>query len=174
MAAQDWWTAYEDPQLNALIAEGLAEVRRISSSPKRACTRPMPPPSNRTPAFGPISPPMARSSETRASLNQGFPAQFQSFLPHGWHDQGQITGNASYDLDLFGDNRAAFAAATSDADAARVDLAASRLTLSTAIASAYANLVQLMADRAAAEESPSERDQSDDLVRQRLAAAIGK
>ena len=42
------------------------------------------------------------ASETRASLNQGFPAQFQSFLPHGFHDQGRVTGDLSYDLDLFG------------------------------------------------------------------------
>ena len=63
---------------------------------------------------------------------------------------GQITGNLNYDLDLFGKNRAAFAAATSEADAARIDVEAARLTLTSAIASAYANLVQLTADRAAA------------------------
>jgi len=73
----------------------------------------------------------------------------------------------TYDLDLFGANRAAFAAATSDATAAQVDLAGARLTLSTAIASAYANLVQLISDRTAAQESLSERDQSTELVRQR-------
>ena len=112
------------------------------------------------------------AAEARQSLNQGFPQPFQSFLPHGWHDQGQITGNASYDLDLFGANRAAFAAATSDADAAQVDLAAARLTLSTAIASAYANLVQLVADRAAVQESLSERDQSTELVRQRASQQL--
>ena len=107
------------------------------------------------------------ASETRQSLNQGFPDQFKSFLPHGWHDQGQVTGNLDYTLDLFGQNRAAFIAATSEAEAARVDMAEARLTLSTAIAIAYANLEQLAADRTAAADALSDRRQSAELVRQR-------
>jgi NodT family efflux transporter outer membrane factor (OMF) lipoprotein len=162
----DWWTAYQDPQLNALIAEGLAgspDIRIAEARVKEADAAAQ----QSGAALYPHLTANGSASEARQSLNQGFPQQFESFLPHGWHDQGQVTGNASYDLDLFGANRAAFAAATSDADAAEVDLAAARLTLSTAIASAYANLVQLVADRAAAQESLSERDQSTELVRQR-------
>ena len=164
--AQDWWTAYNDPQLNALVAEGLAGSPDISIAEARvreadAAAR------QSNAALYPHLTGNGSVSEARQSLNQGFPKQFESFLPHGWHDQGQVTGNLSYDLDLFGANRAAFAAATSDAKAAEVDLAGARLTLSTAIASAYANLVQLVADRAAAQESLSERDQSTELVRQR-------
>ena len=163
---QDWWTAYKDPQLTALIAEGLAGSPDIGIAEARvkeadAAAR------QSGAALYPHLTANGSASEARQSLNQGFPQQFESFLPHGWHDQGQVTGNASYDLDLFGANRAAFAAATSDADAAMVDLAGARLTLSTAIASAYANLVQLVADRAASQESLSERDQSTELVRQR-------
>ena len=164
--AQDWWTAYQDPQLNALIAEGLSgspDIRIAEARVKEADAAAQQSGS----ALYPHLTANGSGSEARQSLNQGFPKQFESFLPHGWHDQGQVTGNVSYDLDLFGANRAAFAAATSDADAAGVDLAQARLTLSTAIASAYANLVQLVADRAAAQESLSERDQSTELVRQR-------
>jgi NodT family efflux transporter outer membrane factor (OMF) lipoprotein len=164
--AQDWWTAYRDPQLSALIAEGLAgnpDIRIAEARVREADALAQ----QSGAALYPHLTANGSVSESRQSLNQGFPKQFQSFLPHGWHDQGQITGNANYDLDLFGANRAAFAAATSDADAAKVDLAAAQLTLSTAIASAYANLEQLVADRAAAQESLSERDQSTELVRQR-------
>jgi NodT family efflux transporter outer membrane factor (OMF) lipoprotein len=169
--AQDWWTAYKDPQLNTLIAEGLdgspdiriadARVKEADAAARQSGA-----------ALYPHLTANGSAAEARQSLNQGFPQQFQSFLPHGWHDQGQVTGNASYDLDLFGANRAAFAAATSDADATQVDLAAARLTLSTAIASAYANLVQLVADRAASQESLSERDQSTELVRQRASQQL--
>jgi NodT family efflux transporter outer membrane factor (OMF) lipoprotein len=108
------------------------------------------------------------ASETRESLNQGFPKAFESYLPHGWHSQGAVTGNLDYEIDLFGKNRAAFAAATSDAQAAQVDLAAARLSLSTSVAAAYANLVQLTADRKAAQDALSVRQQSSDLVAQRL------
>jgi len=169
--ARDWWTAYDDPQLNALIAEGLAgspDIRVAEARVKEADAAAQQ-------SGGALYPHLTANgsvSEARQSLNQGFPKAFQSFLPHGWHDQGQITGNASYDLDLFGANRAQFAAATSDAAAVEVDLAGARLTLSTAIASAYANLEQLVADRAAAQESLSERDQSTELVRQRASQQL--
>jgi NodT family efflux transporter outer membrane factor (OMF) lipoprotein len=59
-------------------------------------------------------------------------------------------------------------AATSEADAARVDLESSRLSLSAAIASAYANLVQLTADRVAAVDAINVRQQSAELLHQRL------
>jgi NodT family efflux transporter outer membrane factor (OMF) lipoprotein len=164
--AQDWWTAYKDPQLNALIAEGLAgspDIRIAEARVKEADAAAQ----QSGAALYPQLKTQGEVSEFRESLSQGFPKQFESLLPRGWHSQGQFTANANYDLDLFGANRAAFAAATSDADAAAVDLAAARLTLSTAIATAYANLVQLVADRTAAQESLSERDQSTELVRQR-------
>ena len=108
------------------------------------------------------------ASETRTSLNQGFPPSFKPLLPHGWHSDGKVTGDLDYEIDLFGKNRAAFAAATSDAEAAQVDLAAARLSISTSVASAYANLLQLSADRAAAQDAVNVRQQSADLIAQRL------
>ena len=163
----DWWTAYGDSQLNGLVAEGLASAPDLKIAEARL--READAAAQQSGAnLWPTLTGKATVSETRASLNQGFPQQFQSFLPHGWHDGGQITGNLNYDLDLFGKNRAAFAAATSEEDAARIDLAASRLTLSSAIASAYANLVQLTADRAAAVDAINVRKQSEDLLSQRL------
>ena len=165
--AADWWTAYGDKELDGLIAEGIANapdlkiaearLRQADAAAQQADS-----------SLWPTLTAKGSVSETRASLNQGFPQQFQSFLPHGWHDGGQVTGNLNYDLDLFGKNRAAFAAATSEADAARIDVAAARLTLTSAIASAYANLVQLTADRAAADDAINVRKQSEDLLRQRL------
>jgi NodT family efflux transporter outer membrane factor (OMF) lipoprotein len=164
--AANWWTAYQDPALNALIAEGLAgapdikiaeaRLRQAEAAAQQSGAALMP----QLTANG-------SASEIRQSLNQGFPDQFKSFLPHGWHDQGQATGNLDYTLDLFGQNRAAFIAATSEAEAARVDMAEARLTLSTAIAIAYANLEQLAADRTAAADALSDRRQSAELVRQR-------
>jgi NodT family efflux transporter outer membrane factor (OMF) lipoprotein len=163
----DWWTVYGDKELDGLIGEGIANapdlkiaearLRQADAVAQQADS-----------SLWPTLTAKGNISETRASLNQGFPQQFQSFLPHGWHDGGQVTGNLNYDLDLFGKNRAAFAAATSEADAARIDVAAARLTLTSAIASAYANLVQLTADRAAAADAINVRKQSEDLLRQRL------
>jgi len=169
--AAEWWAAYGDEQLNTLVAEGVANAPDLKIAEARL--RQADAAAQRSSAdLWPTLTGKATVSETRASLNQGFPQQFQSFLPHGWHDNGQITGNLNYDLDLFGKNRAAFAAATSEADAARIDVEAARLTLTSAIASGYANLVQLTADRVAAVDAINVRKQSEDLLRQRLAQQL--
>ena len=169
--AAEWWAAYGDEQLNTLVAEGVASAPDLKIAEARL--RQADAAAQRSGAdLWPTLTGKGTVSETRASLNQGFPQQFQSFLPHGWHDNGQVTGNLNYDLDLFGKNRAAFAAATSEADAARIDVEAARLTLTSAIASAYANLVQLTADRVAAVDAINVRKQSEDLLRQRLAQQL--
>ena len=168
---QEWWTAYRDPQLSALIAEGLAGSPDIQIAEARVREADALAQQSGA-ALYPHLTANGSVSVFHQSLNQGFPKSFQVFLPHGWHSQGQVTGNATYDLDLFGANRAAFAAATSESDAAAIDLAGARLSISTAIASAYANLVQLVADRAASQESLTEREQSADLVRQRASQQL--
>src|SRR3546814_12830289 len=62
------------------------------------------------------------------------------FVPDGIQDTGHVAGTFAFDLDLWGKNRAALAAATSEAEAARVDEAQARLMLTTGIAAAYADL----------------------------------
>ena len=165
--AENWWSAYGDAQLDTLIAEGLADapdLKRAEARLRQADALAQQAGASRYPDITAN----ASFTETRNSLNQGFPPAFQSFLPHGYHDNGRITGDASYNPDFFGKNRAAFAAATSEADAARVDLAAAKLSLSSAIANAYANLVQLGADREAAADALNVRKQSADLLNQRF------
>jgi NodT family efflux transporter outer membrane factor (OMF) lipoprotein len=163
----DWWKAYGDGQLDGLMDEALAaspdmkiaeaRFRRADAAERDSAS-----------SLWPSLTANGSAGEQRDTLNQGFPAEFQPLLPHGWHSRGTVTGDLDYDVDLFGKNRAALAAATSDARAAQVDVAAARLTISTAVASAYANLVQLTADRAAANDALVVRQQSADLVAQRL------
>src|SRR5271170_1218283 len=162
-----WWKAYSDPQLDRLIDEALqgtpdlkiaeARLREAGAAEEQAGSALWP----TLTANGSVKP-------ERESLNQGFPSQFQSFLPHGWHTQGQVTGNLDYELDFFGKNRAALAAATSDSEAAAVDVAQARITLSTSIAAAYADLMRLTADRAAAADALRVRQESAALVADRV------
>ncbi|HZZ36497.1 MAG TPA: efflux transporter outer membrane subunit, partial [Caulobacteraceae bacterium] len=83
-----------------------------------------------------------------------------------------VTLNASYDLDLFGRNRAALAAAVSETEAARADAAQARLTLSSAVAQAYGELARLGAERAAAASAVEIRSQTSQLVAQRVANGV--
>jgi hypothetical protein len=73
-------------------------------------------------------------------------------LPQGWNGYGAATLNMSYELDFWGKNRAALAAAVSEQRAAEVEIAQTRLILSTSVASAYAGLLHLytLRDNAAA------------------------
>lgn len=163
----DWWTAYHDAQLNGLIGEALnhspdmkiavarLDLARASARQTGASLWPT------LSANGSVRP-------TRQSLNTGFPDSFKPLLPHGWHNEARTTADLDYQLDLFGKNRAALAAATSEAEAAQVDVAAARLTLSTAVADAYARLVQLGGDRRAAKDAVRLRQQSRDLVSARV------
>jgi NodT family efflux transporter outer membrane factor (OMF) lipoprotein len=133
-----WWTAYGDPQLNQLIAEALdgspsvavaeARLRHARSVAEVAGS-----------ALEPQVSTEASATEQRQSYDYLSP---RAVTPQGWKDYGRATLDVSWELDLWGKNRAALAAATSEAAAAQVDAAQARLTLAAAIASAYAELAR--------------------------------
>src|SRR3546814_4365726 len=60
----------------------------------------------------------ANSGVTKSSYNMGMPKEF---VPKGWLGTGRVALNFGFDLDLLGRNRAALAAATSEARAAEID-----------------------------------------------------
>jgi NodT family efflux transporter outer membrane factor (OMF) lipoprotein len=93
-------------------------------------------------------------------------------VPHGYNDVGRLALDFSWELDFWGKNRAAITAATSEAKAAQADAAQARLTLSTAVASAYAELSRLYAQRDVAAEAVRLRQQTSDLVSKRVANGL--
>ena len=158
-----WWRLAGDPQLTALIEEGLsnspqvavavARVRRAEAEAQRVGAA-------RLPSIGAE----AEGGLRRQSGNNGIPAQF---LPDGWKDYGQTSLSFGFDLDLWGRNRAAYAAATSEARAAMVDAAQARLVLSVAITAAYAELGRHYRERDNAAATLANRRSMRDLVAQR-------
>ena len=108
-----WWKAYGDPVLDELVDEAVAgspdlkiaeaRLREADAAQEQAGSALWP----TLTASGSVQP-------TRESLNQGFPSAFQSFLPAWLAHAGKPTGNLHYELDFFGKNRAALAAATSE------------------------------------------------------------
>ena len=119
-----------------------------------------------------MSPPSVADASVAAvkqSYNNGVPA---AFVPQGWNDTGRAALNFSYEFDFWGKNRAAVAAATSETEAARADLAQARLTLSTSVASAYADLVQLYAESASTERAIEVRTRTVELLSERRAQGL--
>jgi NodT family efflux transporter outer membrane factor (OMF) lipoprotein len=166
--AEDWWKAYNDPQLTSLIEQALkispdlkaveARVRMANAQAEQAGSALLPTLS----AKGSIQ-------ETGVKLNfPNTPAQFKDFLPTEVQPFTQIGANLSYQIDFWGKNRAAVASASSAAQASAFELAAARLQLSTAVATAYADLIRTSADYDEAVAATKLRDDSRNLVGQRV------
>ncbi|MBV9511834.1 MAG: efflux transporter outer membrane subunit, partial [Caulobacteraceae bacterium] len=163
-----WWTAYGDSQLDQLIEEALAgapdlakaqaRVRRAEALAEMADS-----------TLGPHLDAVASVAEAKQSYNNGIPS---ALVPHGWRDIGLVGAGLDWQIDFFGKNHALLAAATSDADAARAEEAEARLTLSTAVAAAYASFARLYADRDAAEEALRVRADSEHLISQRCGRGL--
>lgn len=80
-------------------------------------------------------PPPAAASSNREKITAFPPA----LVPDGWEKTGKLGLGFSLDLDLWGKNRAALAAARLDIEAAGYELAEIRLVLTTSIAATYAD-----------------------------------
>jgi NodT family efflux transporter outer membrane factor (OMF) lipoprotein len=162
-----WWDAYGDAQLSALVDEALkgsptlaeAEARLGSANAATTVARA---------ALLPSVDGSASVATTEQSRIEGFPPFIQQLLPQGYQPNGRLALDLSFDLDLFGKNRAALAAQVSEAEATEADVAEARLTLSTAIAGAYADLMRLGAERDAAAEAVRNRAETARLTSMRV------
>jgi len=137
--ANDWWKTYGDAQLDTLIAEGLAGSPSVAVADARLRRAQ----SYQAQARGALAPQVsanASTTEQKQSYNYLSPP---SMTPQYWNDYGRASLDFSWEIDFWGKNRAALAAATSEAVAAGADGTQARLALSTAIASGYAELARL-------------------------------
>lgn len=141
--AGNWWDAYGDPQLTALIEEGLAgspDIDAASARFRRAAGLAQQAGAALLPSLGVNG----GATLDKQSYVNGFPKEF---VPQGWLDRGFVAAQASLDLDLWGGKRAARNAALSEVEAAALDRDRARLTLASGIADTYGALANLYAQR---------------------------
>ncbi len=160
-----WWTDYGDPQLTALIEQGLREAPDVAAAAarfRRAAAL--------TQQAGAVRLPTLDASGQvtvdKQSYNTGIPRQF---LPQGWIDSGRLAAQLNFDLDLWGKNRAALAAATSQQRAAALDARQAALMVSSAIAAAYFDLDRLYAQRDVRAAELEVRNATAKLIAERFA-----
>lgn len=165
----DWWKGYGDPQLDRLIAEGLAGAPDVAAAAARVRNAEALAGEARAATLPSLNGEAAVGIQQQ-SKNLGIPPQF---VPPGIQDTGRITLSGNFDLDLWGRNRARLRAARSEAEAARVDAAEAALLLSTSIAAAYADLTRLYAERDVAAAAQQVRQATATLTGQRVRAGIG-
>ncbi|WP_374569753.1 efflux transporter outer membrane subunit [Phenylobacterium sp.] len=166
--ADDWWRAYGDPQLDKLVDEALADSPDLASAEARVRKADALAGQARA-ALAPTLELNGQLQSVKQSYNNGFPA---AFVPKGYKDSTRGTIDLGYEFDFFGKNSAALKASLGEADAARADRAAARLTLSTSVAAAYADLAQLFADRDAAVDAQRIREDSAKLMSERAVSGL--
>lgn len=159
-----WWQRYGDSQLDELITGGLRDApdMAVAAARLRAAE------SAARVAGSVLSPQLSASasvSEQKQSYHYLSPV---SATPQGWNDYGRAALDFSWEIDFWGRNRAALAAATSELEASRADAAQAQLTLSTAIASTYAELARLFEDRDTVLKAIEIRVKTSELFKQRF------
>lgn len=165
---ETWWQSYGDKQLDALIDEALRDSPDMAAAAARL---------RRAEAAGQVAgaalmPQVginASASEQRQSYNYLTP---KAMTPDGWQDYGRATLDFSWELDFWGKNRAALAAATSQLEASRAELSQARLILASSIASNYAELARLFAARDTAARSVEVRSKTAALFAERFANGL--
>ncbi|WP_348683323.1 efflux transporter outer membrane subunit [Acidovorax soli] len=162
--AEQWWSAYGDAQLNALIDEALADAPDLAAAAARL---------QRADAVMQIT---GSANQPQVSANAsvtGDKLSYNHLIPRspateGLNDYGRATLDVRWELDFWGKNRAALAAATSDVEASRAELAQARLWLATGVAANYAELSRLYANRDTAARAVEIRRKTASLFAQRF------
>lgn len=163
--AEGWWKAYHDPQLDRLIGEGLAGSPDLAAALARFHSA-----QGLAQQAGAA---LLPSVDATASID--YSKQSENLAGHsetGWHALGTSGLSLNLDLDLFGKNRAALRAAKKDAEASRYEVDESRLLITTGIASTYADLAALYAQRDNLEAALDIRTKSLKFVRARYDAGV--
>lgn len=163
----DWWKPYADPGLDALMDEALKANPSLAAADAR------------------LRKALAASDLSGTALQPGFTVRgsatferlsenFQIPPPFGgrwtWLNDARIT--ATYELDLWGKNSAALAAAIGQAEAAEVDTFAAKLLLTTAIGQAYVQLAEAYELRDVTLATLHARQKMLALVKSRVAAGL--
>jgi NodT family efflux transporter outer membrane factor (OMF) lipoprotein len=159
-----WWSAYEDPTLDALVAEALsaspdvagaqARIRQARGAEAVAGAARLPQVDGQ-----------ASGGFTKQSYNNGIPS---GFAPRGWKSTGTLALSGDFDLDLWGRNRAAFAAARSETEAREIDARQATLLLSSNVVSSYFDLARLLEREKALVDAVEARETVLDLTGKRV------
>jgi NodT family efflux transporter outer membrane factor (OMF) lipoprotein len=161
----DWWKSFGDAQLDALIDEALAGSPTLAVASARARKALAVADASHAPLLPKVN---GGGSSTRALL----PESLAALGGGNWSTFNQIQATLSWDLDLWGKNRAAYESAVGAARAAEIDVQAARLALSTSIAQAYVQLQRGHLQLDVAEATLAEHERVLALTRDRRAAGL--
>ncbi|AQR68283.1 fusaric acid resistance protein [Janthinobacterium sp. LM6] len=163
-----WWQDLHDPQLNRLMDQALADSPTLRGAQARV---------RQAEALAGAAEDKTRpQADANVSINRELYSQHGSTPAplagnYAWRNQATVT--ASYDLDLWGRNRAALSAALGDVQMASAESQMARLALETALVRTYIQLSYEFQLQDVIERSLAQRARILDITRQRKQAGIG-
>jgi NodT family efflux transporter outer membrane factor (OMF) lipoprotein len=166
-AADDWWRAFGDDQLDALMTQALQGNPSLKIAQARLA---------RAQAMS-----EAARANTLPQVNGSLNVTRQHFTKNGLYpppiagstvNTGDLGLQGSWELDFFGKNAAALQAAVGATRAAEADAQAARVLLTTNVARAYLQLARTDDQLAVAQRTLEQRQQSLQLVSDRVRAGL--
>ena len=165
--AKDWWHSFNDPQLDQLMNEALAD----SPTLKVAAARTRKALAFADVAKAALSPQVnASASSTRERFSER--GLYPPPLGGTWSTVNELQVTLDWEIDFWGKNRAAYESAMGRARAAEVEAYAARLALSTSIAQAYVQLQRAYLQLDVAQANLRDREHIYALTRDRNSAGI--
>jgi len=160
--AERWWDGFGDPQLGRLIDAGLADNPTLAVALARVRAA-------QAQAGAAHAAQLPHVDIDGTVQRERFPDAYLIPPPYAGNTNNIATVQAglNWDLDLFGRQRDRVAQAKAGVEAARLDAAAARLTIATAIAQTYIGLVRADRQIEVAKGFVATRAQSLDYVRAR-------
>lgn len=162
-----WWKTYGDEQLNQLVDQALANNPSLRVAQARV---------HRVQAG--IDNAQAASAP---QLNANLDATRQLYTRNGLvpapiagseREIATLQASGSWELDLFGKNRAALDAAIGQSRAAQADAQAARMLLASNVARSYFQWLRVQGQLDVAQRTLAQREQTRQLVRDRLQAGL--
>ena len=162
-----WWLAFGDAQLNALVEQAIAGNPNLQSAQARL-------------ARAMASTALAEAAD-RPQVNGSLDLTLQKFsstyiypapLGGSIQETGTLQLSGSWEIDFFGKNRAALNAALGAVNAAASDAAAARVLLASNVARNYVQWARLNEQLTVARRTLAQRDETLRLVRDRVSAGL--
>ncbi|MDM0072644.1 efflux transporter outer membrane subunit [Variovorax sp. J31P207] len=162
-----WWLAFGDPQLNAMVEQAIAGNPSLQVALARLAR-----------AQAQV---MYTEAADKPQLNGGLDLTRQKFsdnyiYPAPLGGSVQETGNlqlsGSWEIDFFGKNRTALDAALGTANAAAAEADAARVLLSSNVARSYVQWARLNDRMVVAQRALAQREELLKLVRDRVSAGL--
>jgi NodT family efflux transporter outer membrane factor (OMF) lipoprotein len=165
--AADWWRGFDDPVLADLIARATAgnpSLRVAAARAARASANVASAHANEGPQLG-LG---VDASRQRITENGIYPPPLAGAIINS----GTVQLNGSWELDLFGRNRAQLDSAIGAERASIADADAARILLAVNVARTYVQLARMVEQRAVLERALGQREEVFGLTRQRVSAGL--